>query len=106
MGCVSAKVTRASEHCNLKITKTGRPKVVISNVFTLITTIVTFISSTVVNITHRPSNMTVNVSTKERPTVNIGLVCTINVSDGVELWWCDGWKALWNNRKRILWQQE
>ena len=106
MGCISAKVTRASEPCDLNVTKTGRLRVVISNVFTLVTAAVTFVSTMIVNITRTPSQVTVNVSLKERPVVNVGLVCTVAVSDGVEMWWCYGWKALWDNRKRILWQQE
>ena len=104
MGCVSAKVTRTG-YCDLRVAKTGKPKVVINNVFTLITAAITFVSTTVVNITHN-SQMTVNVTPKAKPIVNVGLVCTVNLADGLELWWCDGWKALWNNRKRILWRQE
>lgn len=106
MGCISAKVTRVSESCDLNITKAGRLRVVISNVFTLVTAAITFVSTMIVNITRTPSQVAVNVSPKERPVVNVGLVCTVAISDGVEMWWCDGWKALWDNRKRILWQQE
>ena len=74
MGCISARVTRVSEPCDLNVTKTGRLRVVISNVFTLVTAAITFVSTMIVNITRTPSQVAVNVSPKERPVVNVGMV--------------------------------
>ena len=49
---------------------------------------------------------TVGAALKRQPTVNVGLVYTTTVSDDLEVWWCEGWKALWNNKLKILWQEE
>ena len=37
---------------------------------------------------------------------SVGLICTVALSNDTEMWFCDGWKALWNNRKKILWPEE
>lgn len=59
----------------------------------------------VITIGYKPT-ATVGAAMKRQPTVNVGLVYTTTVSDGLEMWWTDGWKALWDNGKRMLWQTE
>lgn len=49
---------------------------------------------------------TVETCMKKQPTVNIGLVYTSFITNDVEMWWCDNWKVLWNNKTRTLWQEE
>lgn len=49
---------------------------------------------------------TVGATTKRQPTVNVGMVYTTTISDDLEVWWCDGWKMLWNNKTKVLWPEE
>ena len=96
MGCINTKVSRVSEACNSYI----RP------IITVFAVIITFVSSMVVKITHHSTNMGVAITTaEERPVVNVGLVCTVSVSEDIEMWWCDGWRILWNNRLNMIWQE-
>lgn len=59
----------------------------------------------VITIGYKPT-ATVGATMKRQPTVNVGLVYTTTISDELEVWWCDGWKALWNNNLKILWRGE
>lgn len=106
MGCIGANVIRASESCNVEVNKTTGIKAAVISVITAITAAVTFVSSLVVRVTHEPTNISVAVTTEDKVKVEVGLICTVAVSDELEMWWCDGWKALWNNRLKILWRQE
>lgn len=36
-------------------------------------------------------------------TVSAGMVCTASLDSGVELWWTDTYKMLWDNGKVTLW---
>lgn len=58
-----------------------------------------------VTIGYRPI-ATVGAAIKGQPAVTVGMVYTTAASEGLEMWWTDGWKALWDNGKRILWQTE
>jgi hypothetical protein len=95
MGCINAKVSRIFEACNVSI----RPIIAVFAVT------VTFVSSMIVKVTHQDTNMKVTVTSEERPIVNVGLVCTVSVSEDIEMWWCDGWRILWNNRLNMIWQE-
>lgn len=48
----------------------------------------------------------VSASMSGQPSVNVGIVYTTIVTDDLEVWWCDGWKMLWNNKTKVLWPEE
>lgn len=105
MSCISAKVTKASEPCDVQVSKTEGIEVVVMAVISAVTAAVTFVSSLIVKATTIPGVNT-EVALKERVNVEVGIICTVQLSDELEMWWCDGWKALWNNKLKILWQEE
>lgn len=105
MSCISAKVTRASEPCDVQVSKTEGIGVVVMAAVSAITAAVTFVSSLIVKATSVPVVNT-EVALEERVNVEVGIICTVKLSDELEMWWCDGWKALWNNSKKILWRTE
>lgn len=35
--------------------------------------------------------------------VNVSIVCTASTAEGDEMWWCSGWRVLWNNGVKALW---
>ena len=59
----------------------------------------------VITIGYKPT-ATVGAALKGQPTVNVGLVYTTTVSDDLEVWWCDQWRMLWNNKTKVLWPEE
>ena len=96
MGCINTKVSRVFKACNSSV----RPIIAVFAV------IITFVFSMVVKVTHHSTDMGVAITTaEERPVVNVGLVCTVSVSEDIEMWWCDGWRILWNNRLNMIWQE-
>lgn len=105
MSCITAKVTRASEPCDVKIDKTEGIGVVVMAAVSAITAAVTFVSSLIVKATSVPGVNT-EVALEERVNVEVGIICTVKLSDEIEMWWCEGWTALWNNKLKILWQGE
>jgi hypothetical protein len=105
MSCITAKVTRASEPCDVQVSKTEGIGVVVMAVISAVTAAVTFVSSLIVKATTVP-RINTEVALEERVNVEIGIICTVKLSDELEMWWCDGWKALWNNKLKILWQEE
>ena len=105
MSCISAKVTRASEPCDVQVSKTEGIGVVVMAVISAVTAAVTFVSSLIVKATSVPGANT-EVALEERVNVEVGIICTVKLSDELEMWWCDGWKALWNNNLKILWRKE
>ena len=105
MSCISAKVTRASEPCNVQVSKTEGIGVVVMAVISAVTAAVTFVSSLIVKAISVPGVNT-EVALEERVNVEVGIICTVKLSEELEMWWCDGWKALWNNNLKILWRGE
>ena len=105
MSCITAKVTRASEPCDVQVSKTEGLGVVVMAVISAVTAAVTFVSSLIVKVTSVPGVNT-EVALEERVNVEVGIICTVQLSEELEMWWCDGWKALWNNSKKILWRTE
>ena len=105
MSCISAKVTRASEPCDVQVSKTEGIGVVVMAVISAVTAAVTFVSSLIVKATSVPGVNT-EVALERGINVEIGIICTVKLSDELEMWWCDGWKALWNNNLKILWRGE
>lgn len=105
MSCITAKVTRASEPCDVQVSKTEGIGVVVMAVISAVTAAVTFISTLVVKATSVPGVST-EVALEERVNVEVGIICTVQLSEEIEMWWCEGWKALWNNSKKILWRTE
>lgn len=105
MSCISAKVTTASEPCDVQVNKTEGIGVVVMAVISAITAAVTFVSSLIVKATSVP-RVNTEVALEERVNVEVGIICTVKLSDELEMWWCEGWKALWNNSKKILWRTE
>jgi len=105
MSCISAKVTRASEPCDVQVSKTEGIGVVVTAVISAVTAAVTFVSSLIIKATSVPGVNT-EVALEEKVNVEIGIICTVKLSDELEMWWCEGWKALWNNSKKILWRTE
>ena len=105
MSCISAKVIRASEPCDVQVNKTEGIGVVVMAAISAVTAAVTFVSSLIVKATSVPGVNT-EVALEERVNVEVGIICTVQLSEELEMWWCDGWKALWNNSKKILWQTE
>ena len=105
MSCITAKVTKASEPCDVQVSKTEGIGVVVMAVISAVTAAVTFVSSLVVKVTSVPGVNT-EVALEERVNVEVGIICTVQLSEELEMWWCDGWKALWNNSKKILWRTE
>ena len=105
MSCISAKVTRASDPCDVQVSKTEGIGVVVMAVISAVTAAVTFASSLIVKATTIPGVST-EVALEERVNVEVGIICTVKLSEELEMWWCDGWKALWNNSLKILWQTE
>ena len=104
MSCITAKVTRASEPCDVQVSKTEGIGVVVMAVISAVTAAVTFVSSLIVKATSVPGVNT-EVALEERVYVGVGIICTVQLSEELEMWWCDGWKALWNNRLKILWRK-
>ena len=74
-------------------------------VISAVTAAVTFVSSLIVKATSIPGVNT-EVALEKRVNVEVGIICTVKLSDEREMWWCEGWKALWNNSKKILWRTE
>lgn len=58
-----------------------------------------------ITIGYKPATA-VSASLKGHPTVNVGIVYTTVVTDDLEVWWCDGWKMLWNAKTKVLWPEE
>lgn len=106
MSCISAKVTRASEPCDVQVSKTEGIGVVVTAVISAVTAAVTLVSSLIVKATYLNSGLTTEAALEKRVNVEVGLICTVQLSEELEMWWCDGWQALWNNSKKILWRTE
>lgn len=106
MSCITAKVTRASEPCDVQVNKTEGIGVVVMAVISAVTAAVTFVSSLIVKATHIDGEMNTEVALERGINVEVGIICTVKLSDEIEMWWCEGWKALWNNSKKILWRTE
>ena len=104
MSCITAKVTRASEPCDVQVNKIEGIGVVVMAAVSAVTAAVTFVSSLIVKATSVP-RVNTEVALEERVNVEVGIICTVKLSDELEMWWCDGWKALWNNNLKILWQE-
>lgn len=105
MSCISAKVTRASEPCEVQVSKTEGIGVVVMAVISAVTAAVTFVSSLIVKAA-RIDEVNTEVALERGINVEVGIICTVPISDELEMWWCEGWKALWNNSKKILWRTE
>ena len=106
MGCISAKVERITESPKVAITKEGACEVEIIGIVSAIKTFVTYLHSLIVSIMCDRTPLNVEVSYTNNMDVSVSLVCSVSISDDVEMWWCEGWKALWNNSKKILWRTE
>ena len=106
MGCISWQVTRIDSNPKVTITKDGNCEVGISRIFSAVKAFVTYIRILWISISYTRTPMNVEVSYDRNINVSVGLVCSISISDEVEMWWCDGWKALWNNNLKILWRGE
>ena len=106
MGCISAKVERIVESPKVAVTKEGACEVEITGIVSAIKAFVTYLHSLIVSITCDRTPLNVEVSHTNNMNVSVSLVCSVSISDDVEMWWCDGWKALWNNKLKILWQEE
>ena len=104
MSCIIAKVTRASEPCDVQVSKTEGIGVVVMAVISAVTAAVTFVSSLIVKATSIPG-VNAEVALEERVNVEVGIICTVQLSDELEMWWCDGWRILWNNRLNMIWQE-
>ena len=59
----------------------------------------------VITVGYKPT-ATVGAALKGQPTVNVGIVYPTVVTDDLEVWWCDGWKMLWNAKTKVLWPEE
>lgn len=68
-----------------------------------------------VTATRVASNVSVEVSrVTEAPSVSLtkiggvrlstSLVCSTSSASGVEMWYCAGWRVLWNNGVKTLWK--
>lgn len=106
MGCISAKVERITESPKVAVTKEGACEVEITGIVSAIKAFVTYLHSLIVSITCNRTPLNVEVSHTNNMNVSVSLVCSVSISDDVEMWWCDGWKALWNNNLKILWRKE
>ena len=106
MSCISTKVTMASEPCNVQVSKDKGIEVIVSDIMSTITAAVTFVSSLIVKATYIDSGINTAVVLENGVDVEVGIICTVQISDELEIWWTDNWKALWDNGKRMLWQQE
>lgn len=106
MSCITAKVTRASEPCDVKIDKTEGIGVVVMAAVSAITAAVTFVSSLIVKATHIDGGVNTEIALERGINVEVGIICTVKLSDEIEMWWCEGWTALWNNKLKILWRGE
>lgn len=59
----------------------------------------------VITIGYKPTTA-VRAALNGHPAVNVGIVYTSVVTDDLEVWWCDGWKMLWNSKTKVLWPEE
>ena len=106
MGCVSAVIKRVDSIPRVTITKDDNPFVSISRTASPSTTSVTYTKDISVSVTYIKIPINVSITHAESVNVNIELVCSASPLPGLEMWWCDGWSILWDNRLRILWQQD
>lgn len=87
MGCLNIQANRILTELKLKI---GINKYNI-NVNTFLTNMFPFI--------------TIKTKVNDKISVNAELVCSSPISDDLEMWWCSGWKVLWNNKIKALWPE-
>lgn len=106
MSCITTKVTRASEPCDIQVNKTEGIGVVVMAAVSAITAAVTFVSSLIIKATHIDGGVNTEVALEKRINVEVGIIYTVKLSEEIEMWWCEGWKALWNNNLKILWREE
>ena len=83
MSCISAKVTRASEPCDVQVSKTEGIGVVVMAVISAVTAAVTFVSSLIVKATS-VSGVNTEVALEERVNVEVGIICTVQLSEELE----------------------
>lgn len=62
-------------------------------------------SNALITIGYRPG-IAVRASMSGHPSVSVGIVYTTIVTDDLEVWWCENWKMLWNNKTKVLWPEE
>lgn len=101
MGCITFAVKK--QHSKISVIAKKHKAIKASVLFcNKIKTVISYCQFFNINILFR-KNIKVSASFNKHLIANISLVCTVNYSDGNEMWWCDYWKVLWNNGVKALW---
>lgn len=95
MGCLRVTATRVASNVSVEVSR-------ISDMVCLtITRIASKVSVEVSRLTSAPS---ISLTKIGGVTISTSLVCTTSSASGIEMWWCAGWRVLWNNGVKTLWK--
>ena len=64
-----------------------------------------YTNNCLVKLIYLPYILSLKTTLNNKISVSAGLVCTASIGNDLELWWCDGWKMLWNNKIKALWPE-
>lgn len=88
----------------VEVEKATKSSVSISTITTALMAIVTFVSSIALNV-YADLRPRFEVSTTGKIQAEATIIYTVPVAEDAELWWCEGWKVLWNNGIAALWRK-
>lgn len=106
MGCISGKVSKITDSSQATVTKSGLCKVEITAIDSVIKAFITYIRKMIAKVSCERPLVGAEVSYSRKLHAQVGLICTTTISEDIEMWWCDGWRVLWNNKLRTLWRGE
>ena len=117
MSCITLQANRLETDIKLKVNNSNKCSIKVNkflhSIFK-INTILSIINGRIKLINDKPLVKATNLSTlillktktNTKISVNAEIVCSTSISDDLEMWWCNGWKVLWNNKIKALWPEE
>ena len=115
MGCINVQVTSLKTNINVKANSNDKCIVKVNNLLHSIVKIngiihninlkTKYTNNCLVKLIYLPYILSLKTTLNNKISVSAGLVCTASIRNDLELWWCDGWKMLWNNKIKALWPE-
>jgi len=93
MGCLSVTISKITQEVRVCCTLFERARINVTKAA----------SAKIDVMLHRHAK--INVTKNESAKMRVSLVCTTTLENGDEMWWCDGWRLLWNNGIKAMWRK-
>ena len=117
MSCITLQTNRLRSNIELKVNNSNKCSIKVNkflhSIFK-INAILSIINGRIKLINDKPLVKATNLftpillktNTNTKISVNTEIVCSTSIGDDLEIWWCNGWKMLWNNKIKVLWPEE